>query len=78
MSCLWIDREKHVVLRVKRLIRIRKPTARNMTMEAWGCLKPGHDLIMTGIEKDGADGLTRRNPVDDPFAYHEHRGMGTP
>src|SRR5437879_6167132 len=29
------------------------------------------------ISESGKVGFTRRNPVDDPFADHGHRGMGT-
>jgi hypothetical protein len=34
-------------------------------------------MIAHGAPVTGKAGLPRRNPVDDTFPYHNHRGMGT-
>ena len=36
-----------------------------------------HALAPMRQGNSGKAGLTRRNPVDDTFPYHDHRCMGT-
>ena len=42
-----------------------------------GASASGAALAWALADTSGEAGLTRRNPVGDTFAYHDHRCMGT-